>query len=257
MDELQQLLMVDDAEIHAISAVKTERYVPSGMRKGILNANLALGCKSLVEQPLFAQSLARYVVYVADPNVTFEVFRYLIYWSMRYTWDEAYCVAVDEEYAYACMKLSDDTLGVIASQSPGTHICYEMANELRYSLTRYEPTYQHCLRLLALSQVSGVCMSTLKRIEMDIRLRRERFTSPDYSIRTRHGRDYLFVRYTDTALQRYEGCIVNVGASCIVCGKDNHCNPIVCSRCGEAAYCCNVHRRRDITRHRTECGVSM
>lgn len=255
-DGLSQLLSEDDETIHRICAVKSERYIPAQMRIGVANAKLALSSKRLIEQPLFAQSLARYVIYVDDMNVTFEVFQYLIYWVTRYSWDEAYCVATDEDHVYQCMALADETTGVVAAQSPGTRICYEMADELRYSMERYEPTYSHCMRLTALSRESGVLMHTLKRLDLDIRLRRERFFSPDLSIRTCHGRDYLFIRFADKSCQRYKGCFVNVGAACTTCGVEKQ-NPVVCARCQEAVYCCDAHRRADIARHRTECGVSL
>lgn len=238
-----------DEELTAIRVIdeRTAKYIPLEMvdavKKGLdmINNPSKAGSGGVLDRVSY---IDRYIVYDTSPLLTLEVLKYIIFWIKHYSWDDAYIECMSDEMAvrkvqeYKEMAVCDGAY-------------FDAMYEDLYSVTRYVPNKSYRLLLKWLSHKTSYPYRDIILKDIDIRIRKEMFLSPEFSITTKYGRDYIYIRYYDNESGAFQGCFINVGESCLICLKQT--SLMQCSRCGEAHYCCKEHQKRDWQRHKKEC----
>ena len=237
-----------EAALEKICSVVNKKYIPSAMLDGIKKSIATFADPCMATDETRINYTDRYVIYDDDHHFTLDVVKHLVYWIKRYTWDETYRAIMTDEEAEEKMKrrmtILKEVLGLSEEYAEDQH-------EDSYYMTRYLPNQEHAKRLKWLSERSGVAHHKLIARDMDIRIRKDRFLVPEKSIHTSYGKDYLFFRYANRELKKYEGSIINVGESCIICTREK--NIMHCGKCNEAVYCSREHQKEDWKRHKLEC----
>jgi hypothetical protein len=130
------------------------------------------------------------------------------------------------------------------------------ANDLASVLLQFAftPTVDHEIRLMALSEITGVNFFMIWSIDYDARQRKEVPASEDGTITTSFGVEYLvFLLPSIKFHEAIENVWVKVGNKCALpsCSKrDPH---MTCGRCGEAKYCNAEHQKKHWKEHRLVC----
>lgn len=240
-----------EKESKKIQPVRTNQFIPIEMVVGVNKAIQTFGkAPEDVSDDIKIRCLDRYVVYDDHVNLTIEVFQFIVLFIRMFpSWDEAYYAHLtDAETEEKLAELRADGSLDPADRSKEYN---ESLHDEHYYMVRYRPTkmYSHLLYLIS-KKFDYPYPRVLARDE-DIRIRRERFISPEMSIRTPFGRDYLFLSYHEKESGMRIGSYFNVGNACIVCLKEE--DVMFCSICKEAVYCCGEHQKQDWPNHKKIC----
>jgi hypothetical protein len=239
------------AEGSSVEKILFPKYIPSHMKEGIRIAMDACAVDGGLTDEIRIKYFDRYVIDPHYKRFVFLNFQYIIEWIQKYSWEECYKAQMSEE---KCNTQVERTKAFLISNGMMTEKYIDsMMDDLYYS-GRYKPSLAHGKRLLWLSEKTNTPFIEIIGRDMDIRVRRDRFLSPDHSIRTSFGADYLYLLYFDNEANEHKGCLVNVGRVCIICLKEN--NLVYCGRCKEATYCSKKHQTEDWGRHKKECNIS-
>lgn len=187
----------------------------------------------------------RYIVYDDNNGFDHYVVRCLIYW-IRTTpvWEEVYEKYRDDTEAVDWVQ----TITLLNKESAEYN--ETLIDELM-CIVAHRPIDKHAERLRRLSELTGYAYSSILARDMDIRLRKERWFSPEQSIRSSSGRSYLLFRfYLNEKYHPYVWAIFEIAASCIVCGKED--GLFQCT-CKNAFYCSRKHQISDWSEHSKTC----
>jgi hypothetical protein len=217
------------------------------MLEGVAIGLDALKKNTYLDDAIRIEKIDRYIAYDWDKRLTYRVFQHIIYWIKRYSWDEAYEERDDEDSTYRRLEEYKSSL----LEKNLTEQYYQSIYEELYQTARYKSRVKYDMLQHWLSYNTGYPLNCIKAKDLDLRLRKEWFLSPNHSITTPYGRNYLYLRYYDTEKKEYTGCFTNVGDSCIVCLKEREL--MYCSRCKEACYCSREHQKKDWSRHKSDC----
>jgi hypothetical protein len=234
-----------EEELKLIKCIEDYRFIPKKMQEGVLKS-LELFEKGdilTITDEEKINFVDRYLIYDKTNHFNMEVLKYLIYSVRYYSWDECYQSAMSDEEAIE--KLND--LVPICE----TDIYLDSLYEDFYHFVRYSPTKAFKTYLKTIATKFNIHHDLLIGREMDMRLRRHKFLSPEHSIRTPYGKDYLFIHYFNKERNACEGGLICIGFACIVCFREQ--GIFFCSRCQEAVYCCKEHQQKDWPNHKSNC----